>query len=631
MIGALEHRGPDGFGFKEDGPVGLAHARLAIIDLVSGDQPIRNEDGSVWTVFNGEIFNYVELRKDLEARGHKFYTQSDTEVIVHLYEEYGPSFVSHLNGQFAIALWDRSRRRVLLTRDRAGIRPLFYVQHRNRLYFGSEIKSLFALPQIPRAFDPVGLSEVFTFWSAQAPRTVFDGVQSLRPGETMIIEGGTLKFERYWDWSYPVEQVPFDHEDEAAENLRNLLIDSVRIQLRSDVPVGAYLSGGLDSSLVTGIIRHCSDARLRTFSVAFEDAEFDESDHQREMVDYLGTDHTTVVCKTRDIAEALPKVVWHTETPLLRTAAAPLMILSQAVRQAGYKVVLTGEGADEVFGGYDLFKEAKVRRFWAKNPASAMRPLLLDRLYPYLKNSPAASRALSRRFFAEGLEHANEPTFSHATRWRTTQRISQFFSPELKAKLAGRSTVAEFEATLPKEFGSWQPLGRDQYVESRTLLPSYLLASQGDRVCMANSIEGRVPFLDHRLIEFAGRLPAHLKIRGLTEKYLLRKAAKGFLPDSVRWRTKQPYRAPDSPSFFSKDGAGDYVFDLLSESRLRETGLFDPAPVTRLLEKCRTGRAIGFGDNMAFMGIVTTMLVHDQFMRAAAPGSKRFEAKHAVA
>ena len=631
MIGTLRHRGPDGFGYREEPVVGLAHARLAIIDLVTGDQPMRNEDGSVWVVFNGEIFNYRELRVELERAGHVFYTQSDTEVIVHLYEEHGPAFVKHLNGQFAIALWDQPRRRLLLSRDRAGIRPLFYTVYAGRLHFASETKALFALPCIPRELDPVGLAQVFTFWSALAPRTVFKGVNSLGAGETLIAESGSIGIERWWDWRFPVEPVPVAREEALAEELEALLVDAVRLQLRADVPVGAYLSGGLDSSLVTAIIRRFSDSPLRTFSVAFEDPEFDESAEQREMVQFLGTAHTTVPCRAADIAATLPHVVWHAETPIVRTAPVPLMMLSAAVHAAGYKVVLTGEGADEVFGGYDLFKEAKVRRYWARAPGSGSRPRLLERLYPYLVNSPARSGELSRRFFAEGLDGAHDPGFAHATRWRTTQRAWQFFSQDLRARLTDCDPRRDFETGLPAGLRTWPALARDQYVECHTLLSGYLLSSQGDRVAMANAVEGRYPFLDHRLIKFAARLPPHLKIRGLTEKYLLRKAARGLLPASVRARRKQPFRAPDSPSFFAAGAANDYVFDLLGESRLRDAGLFDPPAVQRLLAKCRSGRAIGFGDNMAFVGVLTAMLVHDQFVRSARPAARRPEANDAVA
>jgi len=619
MIAQLHHRGPDGNGIYLDGPIGLAHSRLSIIDLAGGHQPIHNEDQTVWVSFNGEIFNYLELRRELERHDHRFYTHSDTEVIVHLYEQYGDDFVEHLNGQFAIALWDLKRQRLLLVRDRVGIRPLYYLEHRNRLLFASEIKALFANPGIPRQINPHALAQIFTYWSPLPPATVFEGVKTLPPGHLLIAEQGTLRTKCYWDWVFQETSAEPDRTaDSWAEELRALLIDAVRLQLRADVPVGAYLSGGLDSSIVTSIIKNFTDVPLRTFSVTFDDREFDESTYQNELVNYLGTNHTALRCTTADIAAAFPRAIWHTETPIVRTAPTPLMLLSASVRTEGYKVVLTGEGADEVFGGYDIFKEAKIRRFWARHPGSRLRPRILERLYPYLKHSPASGRAFTQRFFSEGLEHANRGFFAHIPRWTTTRRITQFFSQDMQRATAGFDPYAVFEQTLPPGFERWMPMGRDQYVEAHTLMSGYLLCSQGDRVAMANSIEGRFPFLDHRLIEFANRLPPRYKLMGLTEKYLLKRAMTGLLPESVRTRTKQPYRAPDSQSFFRNGQAVDYVAELFSERRLREAGYFDPQPVSKLFEKCRSGRAIGFADNMAFVGILSAMLVDEQFIRGLA-------------
>jgi asparagine synthase (glutamine-hydrolysing) len=616
MIGSLRHRGPDGVGFYCRDEIGFAHSRLSIIDLASGDQPIHNEDQSVWVTFNGEIFNYVELRAELERKGHRFYTQSDTEVIVHLYEDHGDDFVAHLNGQFAIALWDSRRKRLVLARDRVGIRPLFYTQHHGRLLFASEVKALLALPGVERRIDPLALAEIFTFWAPIGSRSVFAGIESLPPGHLLVAEAGRVTTRTYWDWQFP-SGMPDDRRsaDECAEELRSLMIDAVRLQLRADVPVGAYLSGGLDSSIITSLIHHFTDTPLRTFSLTFDDAEFDESAHQQQMVDYLGTQHSQVRCSHADIAAAFPKAIWNTESPVLRTAPVPLMLLSGLVREQGYKVVLTGEGADEVFGGYDIFKEAKVRRFMARQPESKVRPQLLKRLYPYLRHSPASSASFAQRFFSEGVEHIGEPYFAHIPRWNTTSRISQFFSPQLRDTLAGWDAHAAIEATLPSEIRGWSPLARDQYVEAHTLMSGYLLNSQGDRMAMANSIEGRFPFLDHRVIEFANQLPPRYKLMGLTEKYLLKRSMTGLLPEAVRRRNKQPYRAPDNQSFFHDGQPVPYVSELLSEKRIAQAGYFDPSAVAKLLAKCRAGRAIGFGDNMAFVGILSTMWIDEMFVR----------------
>ena len=618
MIHTLHHRGPDGYGFHVDAGIGLAHARLSIIDLATGDQPIHNERGDVWTVFNGEIFNYVELRAELIAQGHRFYTQSDTEVIVHLYDRYGDRFVDHLNGQFAIALWDARRRRLVLARDRAGIRPLFHTRARGRIWFASEIKALLCvLPERARLHAP-GLVEALTYWAPVDPETVFEDVHSLPPGHLLAIEAdGRETLTRYWDWTFPEQGSPaaFDSVEQATDELRALLIDAVRLQLRADVPVGAYLSGGLDSSGIVAMIRGFTDTPVRTFSVAFEDAEFDESEHQQAMVRHLGTDHTTLRCTRAQIAEAFPRLVRHAEAPVLRTAPVPLTLLSRCVREQGYKVVLTGEGADEVFGGYDIFKEAKVRRFWARQPGSTLRPKLLGRLYGYLENSPVSNPAFAESFFGQGLEHIERAIFAHVPRWTTSQRALNFLSPELRASVGSRNALDWYEQQLPADIMRWAPLSRDQYVEAKSLLAAYLLAAQGDRVAAANSIEGRVPYLDHRVIEFGNRLPPSFKIRGLTEKYLLRRALAGLLPTDIVTRTKQPYRAPDSASFFVNGKAPDYVSDLLSAERIRKAGYFDAASVGRLLDKCRAGKATGFADNQAFVGILSTMLLDETFLR----------------
>ena len=616
MIATLAHRGPDGDGLHLEPGVGLAHARLAIIDPAGGRQPLSNPRGTVWVSFNGEIFNHVELRAQLQAQGHAFATQSDTEVIVHLYDRYGDAFVEHLNGQFALALWDRERRRLLLARDRAGIRPLFLARSGQRLWFASETKALWpALGGAP-ALDIDALAEVFTYWSPLEPGTVHRGVQQLPPGHLLAIEAdGRERLTRYWDWSFPARgevppQRPADPQA-AALALRGLLVDAVRLQLRADVPVGAYLSGGLDSSGIVALIRRHTDTPLRTFSLAFEDAEFDESAHQQAMVRHLGTEHTTLTCRRGDIAAAFPRFVRHAETPVLRTAAVPLMLLAGAVRAHGYKVVLTGEGADEVFAGYDLFKEAKVRRFWARQPGSRMRPRLLARLYPYLRNSPV-DNAFSSGFFGAGLDQAQRPAFAHMPRWATSARALALFAPEHRQRLRAVDAAGRYEAGLPPESAGWEPLARDQYIEARSLLAGYLLSSQGDRAAMANSIEARFPYLDHRVIEFANALPAHWKLRGLTEKAVLRQALADLLPEDIVRRTKQPYRAPDSQSFFLDGKPVDYVAELLSPASIRDAGYFDPAAVTALLGKCRAGRATGFGDNQAFVGIVSTMLLHAQ-------------------
>jgi asparagine synthase (glutamine-hydrolysing) len=619
MIQALRHRGPDGFGFHLAPGVGLAHARLSIIDLATGGQPIRNETGSVQVVLNGEIFNYVELRRELEAAGHSFYTQSDTEVIVHAYEQYGLDFVQQLNGQFAIALWDADERRLVLARDRVGIRPVYLSRGQAGLAFASEAKGLFAARWLRPEIDPVGLAQCFTFWGCVAPRTPFAGVEALPPGHLAIYCDGRFELRRYWDWSFePAEERPPARLEDTVDELRELLIDAVRLQLRSDVPVGAYLSGGLDSSAVTAAIRRFSDTPLETFSVAFSEPEFDERQHQQEVARFLSTHHDTLSVEARDIGEALPRAIWHIESPVVRTAGVPLMLLADRVRQRGFKVVLTGEGADEVFAGYDIFKEAKIRRFWARQPQSKSRPLLLQRLYGYLANSPVGRASLAGSFFGQSLDRPDDPFFAHRTRWSMSGRTLRLLAPDFRARIDRECPIERLPDLVPRPEARWPPLARDQYVEAHTLLTPYLLQAQGDRVAMAASVEGRYPFLDHRLIEFASRLPARWKLRGLEEKYILRRAVSDWLPPDIARRTKQPYRAPDAASCFRDGRPLDWVADVLSPGSLRDAGYFDPRTVGLLLEKCRRGDAVGFADNAAFMTAVTTQLLHRHFVAPAA-------------
>jgi asparagine synthase (glutamine-hydrolysing) len=615
MLASIGHRGPDARGLHLEPGLGLGHVRLSIIDLAGGLQPMTNEDDSLWVTFNGEIFNYLELAQELAAAGHRFASRSDTEVILHAYEDHGPDCVRQFNGQWALALWDRRRRRLLLSRDRLGVRPLFYTVVGNALLFASEIKALLAHGDVPARLDPLGLDQVFTYWSTIAPRTVFAGICELPPGHHLVVENGCLRTERYWQLSYgdaPAEA----NAGECAEQLRDLLADATRLRLRADVPVGAYLSGGLDSSVTAALVRREVGPRLRTFSITFDDAEFDESAYQREVVDYLQTEHASIHCRTADIGRVFPQVVWHAERPVVRTAPAPMYLLAGLVRELGYKVVVTGEGADEMLGGYDLFKEAKVRRFCAAAPGSTLRAKLLDRLYPYLPGLQAQPSAYRQAFFRVRREDLVHPLFAHLPRWELTARLKALLSPEFQAGPA--DPYADAMALLPPGYGQWDPLEQAQYVEAVTLLPGYILSSQGDRMAMAHGVEGRFPLLDHRLAEFAARLPARLKMRGIQEKYLLKRAAAGLVPDSVRRRSKQPYRAPDASCFFADGRARfDYVEELLAPERISADGIFRPQAVSQLVRKARQTNALGVKDSMALVSILSTQLLVAQYVRGS--------------
>jgi asparagine synthase (glutamine-hydrolysing) len=600
----------------------LAHARLSIIDLSGGDQPIHNEDRSVWIVFNGEIFNYPELRRGLIDRGHQFYTQSDTEVLVHLYEENGPGLFDCLNGQFALAIWDDKRQSLLLGRDRMGIRPLFYYLKNRRLVFGSEVKALFADKRIPRCLDVQTLVDIFTCWSPLGTRTPFENIHQVPPGHYAEFSKNGLVVRPYWELAFREENRGVDKSlrslQKWTEEIRSLLYDATRIRLRADVPVGAYLSGGLDSTYTSALVKQNFNNRLRTFSVSFTDKRFDETDFQQQAIQALKTDHQTIQCSEADIGRIFPEVIWHTETPILRTAPAPLFRLSRLVRKSGFKVVLTGEGADEIFAGYNIFREDKVRRFWAKNPASIMRPRLLEKLYPYIfSEGNGKARVFLVNFFKRDLERVDSPVYSHLLRWQNTTQLQSFFTDTLRADHGSlNGFIDRYQLQLPANFMSWEPLSRAQYTESRIFLSNYLLCSQGDRMAMANSIEGRYPFLDHRVVELAAQIPAQYRMNGLNEKFVLKKAAQGIIPDEIINRSKQPYRAPISRCFFGK-GSPTYVDELLSDKNIKKTGYFEKNKVQRLLSKCRhqDGKLASERENMALVGILSTQLVDHQFIR----------------
>ncbi len=613
MIAALHHRGPDARGSYVSGSVGLAHARLSIIDLQSGAQPMSTADRRFWITFNGEIFNYIELREQLLSKGHGFATRSDTEVILNAYREFGEDCVNHFNGQWAFAIWDSKEQKLFLSRDRLGVRPLFYTHTTDSFLFASEIKALLACPEVPRELDAKGMDQIFTFWVTIPPRTVFKNIFQLPPGHSLTVKDNCVRVQRYWSIPYMRDGDPRNgNEREAAEELLHLLEDATRIRLRSDVPVGAYLSGGIDSTITTALVRKLASNGLRSFSITFEDSEFDESSYQREASSFLGTQHSNVSCSHADIARVLPQVIRHTEQPILRTAPVPMFLLSRLVRENGFKVVLTGEGADEVLGGYDIFKEAKIRRFWARNLESKWRPLLLKRLYPYLQDFQRQPTANLKNFFRVTSEDLESPFFSHLPRWELTARLKLLFSAEFRAEIGKYDAIGELEKAIPPDFRSWPHFTQGEYLETNYFLSGYLLSSQGDRMAMAHSVEGRYPFLDYRILEFAARLPVNLKMKVLNEKYLLRRACAGLVPDSILHRPKQPYRAPDARCFFDA-AAPAYVKELLSPNAIEKNGIFNAQAVSALVNKFRAGRASSVRDDMALVGVLSTQVLATQF------------------
>jgi len=620
MAGELRHRGPDGVGLYVDGRFGMTNTRLAIVDLEHGDQPLSNQSGRYWVMQNGEIYNHVELQAELAALGHTFQTHSDTEVIAHAYEEWGAACLPRLNGDFAFAVWDRAEEQLFLARDRFGARPLFVSEAGGAVSFASEAKALLRHPALPRQLDSSGLVECLTTWGIAPDRSAFVCIRELAPAHFLRVGPDGIREEaRWWDLDFDPADEP-GQLDELAAELLELMADAVRIRLRADVPVGAYLSGGLDSSFLTALARAQIGPSLHAFGIGFTDEVFDESSFQAEMAAALRTDLKRVEMDVDEIGTLFPRVVTLAEQPLLRTAPAPMLRLSRAVADAGLKVVLTGEGADELFGGYDLFREDRVRRFLARDPESELRPLLLNRLYPYLGRSLGRSGAFLRGFFAQTLHDVDDPLYSHRVRFENTARTLRLLTPHvLESAAAEGDARARLVSDLPAGFDALTPLARAQYLETKTFLTRYLLHAQGDRMLMGHSIEGRFPYLDYRVAEFAARLPDRAKLRGLREKHLLRESARELVPEAVRERVKRPYRAPIA-RVFAGPAKPEYVRELLEPERISSAGIFSTDAVGLLLAKCDAHAESGISetDEMALTAVVSTMLLHEQFVDSPA-------------
>jgi asparagine synthase (glutamine-hydrolysing) len=608
MARAIRHRGPDGFGLAIEPGAGFVSTRLAIFDIPGGWQPLEAAAGGGLLVYNGEVYNHPELRKELQGRGESFSTTCDTEVVLRLLERDGLDALERLNGQFAFAWWQPGQRRLTLVRDRFGVRPLHYAMLPDgTLVFGSEAKALFASGHVAASPDLTGIDDVFTLWGPRPPRTAFAGVSQLPPGSLLVWERGRIVDQRPW-WNPTYGEAP-----QVDGDLSEVLRESVSLRLRADVPVGAYLSGGLDSSLISALARAEVGSKLQTFSIAFRDPRYDERAQQESVARMLGTSHHVVEAGPAEIAEAFPAVIWHAETPLVRTAPVPLFLLAGDVRAHGMKVVITGEGADELFWGYDLFKEVALRELHRSDPERALQ--LIEGLYPYLGPAGRRRGPAWKRFLLE-TGSSGDPLSSHLTRAGATGTLRALYRPELAAEAGDREDSLErLRAELPAAFDRWGSLERAGWLELKTLLEPYLLAAQGDRVAMAHAVEGRFPFLDHRVFDHAMGLPAERKLSGLNDKVALRELAADLLPPEIATRPKQPYRAPEVDPFFAP-GAPNWVEETLSPSALAETGIWDPGRVAGLLRRCRAGRATGVREGMALVGVLSTQLWYGAFCGA---------------
>lgn len=597
MCQALIPRGPDSDGYFVEAEVGLGIRRLAIIDLETGDQPFFNEDRSVVSVCNGEIYNYRALRARLESQGHQFRSQCDVEVIPHLYEERGVDFIAELNGQFAFALFDRRRRRLLLARDQVGIAPLFYTQVGDTLLFGSEIKSLLAHPGVRREVHLTGLDQILCFPGMVSPHTAFEGIYAVQPGHFISYDadpsfaknGGQAGgghdprvFQTcYWDMTYPTEeesaaaQASSGYSDrDYVDRLEELLIEAVRLRLNADVPVGFYLSGGLDSSLIGALIKHCSNEQRHSFSIGFTEDAIDERSHQRMMVERLGSLHHETIFDWYHISDRLSDAVLRAESPLKETYNTCSLALSAAVREQGMKVVLTGEGADEMFAGYVGYRFDKERAEKAQDDWPDPEKMLEDQEREQLWGDPD--------FFYEKEQHAFRETrqalYSDAVNQGFHQMDALHSRPVRLDRLAGRHRVH-----------------KRSYLDFKLRLSDHLLADHGDRVAYAHSVEARYPILDLDVLEFAKQIPPHLKLNGWTEKYILKEIGRRHLPGAITDREKFSFVAPGSPFLLRQNVP--WIQDLLSYERIRRQGYFNPDTVERL--KKMYGRE-GFRLNVPF-------------------------------
>ena len=613
MRDIITHRGPDAAGLHVDAHAALAHRRLSIVDLSTGQQPLSNEDGSVWVAFNGEIYNHADIRRQLEASGHRYRTKSDTETIVHAYEQWGDDCVRRFRGMFAIALWDAPRRRLLLVRDRLGIKPLYWTRTGDTLLFASEIKALLASDLVSRDPNTAALPELLGTRYLAGPETMFRGVHKLLPGHRLIFEDGRVAIEQYWDVPGRAEPLRHDWERPKADlqagdssgaglqtrrdrdvvgEFRDLLEESVRLRLMSDVPLGMFLSGGIDSSAIAALMARLIGRPLQTFSVAFKDRAFNELEYAREVARAIHADSHEIVIDDGDFFGALPKLIWHEDEPIAHTSSVPLYFVSALARQH-VTVVLTGEGSDELLAGYGKYLRVawnwRAGGVYERLVPGPMRTAIAGGLVPKL---PATLGRYARRSFLAMDRTAEAMFFDNFASIRLADQRGL-----LSASVRGAATSAQAYGASMAYFeapnGGSTLLDRLLYADIKTYLVELLMKQ--DQMSMATSIESRVPFLDHELVEFAARLPDAWKLSGLTTKRVLRESMKGLLPDSILNRPKMGFPVPFAQ--WTRGAWNSVVRDVLLDRRTRERGIIDPAAVDALLSDHAAGRTAG-GDRL---------------------------------
>jgi asparagine synthase (glutamine-hydrolysing) len=617
MADALYHRGPDEDGFLRQPGLGLASRRLSIVGLADGRQPIANEDRRVWVVFNGELFDYPEVRADLEKRGHRFLTHCDTEVLPHLWEEQQEGMFERLRGQFAVALWDQRRQRLVLARDRFGICPLYWARQDGWLLFASEIKALFASGLVRARPDPRGLDQVFTFFALPGPVTCFAGVSALLPGHYLDVrlpaagKPAAVHDVTYWEVSFPDrgDEDPGRDVQSVVDGFEAVLTKAVERRLRADVPVVSYLSGGVDSSVVAALACRLRGASLPLFTIRIDAPGLDETAAAGVVARHIGAEPLVTTCGAADIVGAYRDLIEAAECPVLDTSCAALLLQARAVHAHGYKVALTGEGSDEWLAGYPWYRAHRLLGW-----LDAVPGLPLGRLSRHVFSWLTGIRGFRwpefRRF---------ERGFGGSHAWAdlyglTSMAKHRLFSPQLRDRLAGYQPYDDLGLNV-EGMRRWHPLHRGLYVGARVMLPGLLLCSKGDRVAMHSSVETRYPFLDEDVFAFTARLHPRWKLRGLRDKFLLRLAAERWLPRSIAWRPKGIFRAPFESVLGLRPPA--FVGQLLSEESLRRTGYFDVAAV-RHWQQAVGGPVVPPGLRtflrMALAGVVATQLWHHLFL-----------------
>ncbi len=570
MTGVISHRGPDESGVHLDGPVGLGIARLSIIDLSGGHQPISNETGDVWVVFNGEIWNYKEVRKELTEKGHHFRTNSDTETIVHAYEEYGLACVTHLHGMFGFAIWDSSRKRLMLARDRVGKKPLYYTRVDGNLLFASEIKSLLCHPNVKREADVQALADFLSVRYVPAPATLFANIYKVRPGHWLLCENDTIREECYWDFTFGKTE-PRTVE-EYLQGIRQHIYRAVEERMMADVPVGAILSGGVDSSIVTGVMSKLTNHPVKTFSVGFDYPAYSELPYAKLVADHFGTDHYELVVNSSDLTKYWPLLTWHRDEPVSEPSDLGVYLISKLARQH-VKVVLSGEGGDELFAGYPKYVVDRLAGYYHLLPAPVRNQVItpaLDRLPYGMRKLKNAARNLS--------QPAPE-------RWMNWFGV---FNGSLRDNLLSSSTRAKIDSDASRAFRlllaknpQRDDLSSMLYLDTKIWLPDNLLM-KGDKMTMAASLEARMPLLDYRLIEYAASIPSGIKTRGLKAKYLLKRAFADLLPEPILTRKKMGFNVPIDIWFHGAQR--DLILRLLLCERARSRDFLNYAFVAKLLD-----------------------------------------------